>query len=155
MKNKKLNIDLKAFAANIVVDAFGYEEMITKNAMRYVEDYSNQLNVAANKVQLLIKPSDRLSYHLIASDHFNKPIGLEELTSFFTGDQVLKTDPICKRVENGINSFIEDYCKKWQFDRNQTSFYISVDNKQLFIKAYLNDKNIDQIAIKSIIKFLF
>ena len=58
-------------------------------------------------------------------------------------------------VENGINSFIEDYCKKWQFDRNQTSFYISVDNKQLFIKAYLNDKNIDQIAIKSIIKFLF
>ena len=155
MKNKKLNFDLKAFAANITLDVFGYEKIIHQNAGRFLETYSKTLNSSPDKIQLWIKSDQELKCYLVAPDLDKKPVSIEELTSFFTGQQVSKGDRYCQIVENGISRFIREYCQKWQFNVNQVCFRLSFNDNQLSIKCYLKDKNVDQIAVKQIIKFLF
>lgn len=155
MKNKKLNFDLKAFAANITVDVFGYESSIHQNAGRFLETYSKTLNSSQDKIQLWIKSGQALTYCLVVTGIQQQIISSKELTSFFTGQQVSKGDRYCQIVENGIGRFIREYCQKWQFDENQVCFRLSFTDNQLFIKCYLNDKNVDQVAVKQIIKFLF
>ena len=125
MKKKKLNFDLKAFAANVTVDVFGYEKVINQNASHFLESYGQRLKTEKDKIQLWIKSDENLTCLLVIPQDQKQAIKIEELTGFFTGRQVSKEDPYCRIVENGISKFIREYCQKWQFDIKNICFTLA------------------------------
>ena len=88
MKKNKVSIgqQLRDFAANIVVDPFGYEQIIHQNARNFAIAYSEGLSLPSDQIRLkIVSKRSLLQVYLYAADKVVKQVDLAELVSFFTG----------------------------------------------------------------------
>ena len=155
MKKNRISIgqQIKDFAANIVVDPFGYEKIIHDNARNFAVSYSKELSVLPNEIHLrIIRKRSLLQVFLYAKDKMVKQIELADLVSFFTGTNA--NARFEQKVRKGILQFIDDYTKhNINIPPETISFHIQSKEDRTYIEVFDAQGQIEQLGVKRLIKY--
>ena len=155
MKKNRISIgqQIKDFAANIVVDPFGYEKIIHNNARNFAVSYSKELSTLPNDINLrIIHKKSLLLAFLYAKDIRIKQVDLSDLVSFFTGTKANAS--LEQKVTKGIFQFIDDYTKhNSSIPPEAISFHIRSNEDQTYIEVFKDQSSIEQLDVKKLIKY--
>lgn len=155
MKKNRISIgqQIKDFAANIVVDPFGYEKIIHDNARNFAVSYSKELSVLPNDINLrIIHRKSLLLAFLYTKNKMIKQVELADLVSFFTGTKA--SERLEQKVRKGIFQFIDDYTKhNSNIPPEAISFHIQSNEDQTYIEVFDAQRQVEQLDVKKLIKY--
>lgn len=152
-QNTRITDKIKSYMKDVSIDLFNYEEIVIKNITDYFQEVAQLHQVSKNDVQVRISKKEALTGFVFNQNKRLKQITTVELIDFFLGEGSSDLFELKEKVELNVSNYLSDYAAVTGIKTDQLTIVITKPAQNVIVGAYLNNRFIETIPLKDLIKY--